>query len=86
MSGNTKTDYTFIQSMNPGNKAWNSGVWAKKLQTISENKVKGVNYTEKVIARAKIILKNGKEDGKVPPLVKGLGFFPIRGGLTSPHL
>lgn len=63
--------------MNPGNKTWNSGVWAKKLQTISENKVKGVNCTEKVIARAKFILKNRREGGKVPPPVKGIGFFPF---------
>ena len=46
-------DYTFIQSTNPGNKTRNSGVWAKKLQIISENKVKGINYTVKVIAREK---------------------------------
>ena len=70
-------DHTFIQSMNPGNKTWNSGVWANKLQTISENKVKGVNCTEKVIAREKFILKNCKEDGNVPLLVKGVGFFPF---------
>ena len=77
-------DYTFIQSMNPGNKIWNSGVWTKKLQIISVNKVQGVNCTVNVIATARFILSYRVWKGATSG--EGSWAFPIQGGFTSPHL
>ena len=79
-------DYTFTQSMHLGNKTWNSGVRAKKLQNISENKVKGVNYTVKVIAREKNCVGKLQREWKGATSGEGSWVFPIGGELTSPYL
>lgn len=63
--------------MNVGNKTWQTGVFGRKLKTISAGKDKRIRGDKDAINRAKIILAKRDEGSGAPRPAKGIGFFPF---------
>ena len=68
----------FWQQKNRGNKTWNTGVWNKKLLTLSNGNVKEAIGNVLVVTRAKYMLfrrENGGPNVKLSKPGKGMGFY-----------
>ena len=70
-------DFTFLQSMNAGNKTLNTGCWKRKFLTITTSKKMPFVANPKSEARAQYIFDMRDNKTKTPKPSSGLIFFPF---------
>jgi hypothetical protein len=77
-------DNTFWQQKNNGNVTWNTGVFKKKLNAITNGTLKPFMGKEKYICWAQYILlmRNSDNQGSCGKPTKGIDFFPFKKDLV----